>query len=276
MTEMELVVGNYRRGDLLAAIRAGVEKLGKSPQTITLDDLAPVDEFHIGGRTATQSFLDQLRIATEDHVLDVGCGIGGASRFAAHTYGCRVAGFDLTEEYVVTGNALCGWLGLEERIRLQPGNVLKIDVPDGTFDKAFMLHVGMNIPDKASLAAEVGRVLKPGGVFGIYDIMMTGDEDLRFPVPWASVPEASSLASLEEYRQLLESAGFEILGERNRREFADEFFATLKANAAAADGPPPLGLHLLMGETAGVKVQNMIENIARDRVAPVEIIARKR
>lgn len=275
MIDLNLVANHYTRGDLLSAIRAGVERLGKTPETVTIEDLAPVDEFHIGGRMATRSFLDQIAIRTEDHVLDVGCGIGGASRFAAQTYGCQVIGMDLTDEYVETGNTLCSWLGLEHRVKLSQGNVLAMNLPDATIDKAFMLHVGMNIPDKASLAMEVWRVLRPGGVFGIYDIMEVGVDQLAFPVPWATVAEASSLASPAAYKRALMAAGFEIVSERNCREFALEFFERLKANSAVAEGPPPLGLHILMGKDAPTKIQNMIENVSQNRVAPIELIARK-
>ena len=275
MIDLNLVANHYTRGDLLSAIRDGVEKLGKTPETVTIEDLAPVDEFHIGGRMATRSFLDQIGIRPEDHVLDVGCGIGGASRFAARTYGCQVTGMDLTEEYVETGNTLCSWLGQENRVKLSQGNALAMNLPDATVDKAFMLHVGMNIPDKASLAMEVWRVLRPGGVFGIYDIMEVGGDQLKYPVPWATVAKASSLASPANYKHSLMAAGFQIVSERDRREFALDFFERLKANSAVADGPPPLGLHILMGKEAPTKVQNMIENVSRNRVAPIELIARK-
>ena len=275
MIDLNLVANHYTRGDLLSAIRAGVEKLGKTPETVTIEDLAPVDEFHIGGRMATRSFLDQIGLRPEDHVLDVGCGIGGASRFAARTYGCQVTGMDLTEEYVETVNTLCSWLGQENRVKLSQGNALAMNLPDATVDKAFMLHVGMNIPDKASLAMEVWRVLRPGGVFGIYDIMEVGGDQLKYPVPWATVAKASSLASPANYKHSLMAAGFQIVSEQDRREFALDFFERLKANSALADGPPPLGLHILMGKEAPTKVQNMIENVSRNRVAPIELIARK-
>ena len=49
----------------------------------------------------------------------------------------------------------------------------------------------------------------------------------------------------------------------------------LRARAAASGGPPLLGLHVLMGKSTPEKVQNMIENISQDRIAPVELIARK-
>lgn len=266
---------HYACGDLLDAITDGIDALGKTPGTVTIDDLAPVDEFHIGGREATRDFLGQLGISSDDHVLDVGCGIGGASRFTADEFKCRVTGVDLTDEYVRTGATLCEWLGLGARIRLVQGDVLELDVPDAAFDKAFMLHVGMNIPDKAALASEIFRILKPGGLFGIYDIMKMNGEMTTFPVPWATEPESSSLGSPEKYKNALSKIGFEMVRERNRGDFALEFFANLKARAAAAGGPPPLGLHLIMGAEAPSKIQNMIENIAQGTIAPVEMIVRR-
>ena len=51
---------HYTHGRLVEAIRAGVVSMGKAVETVTVDDLAPVDEFHIGGRRASEEFLDQL------------------------------------------------------------------------------------------------------------------------------------------------------------------------------------------------------------------------
>ncbi len=103
------VANHYAHADLLSAIEEGVRRIGKTPQTVTVDELAPVDEFHIGGRVATEEFLGQLELSAEDQVLDVGCGFGGTSRFAADQYGCNVTGIDLTPEFVRTGRALCSW-----------------------------------------------------------------------------------------------------------------------------------------------------------------------
>ena len=122
MSDINPVAEHYNHGALLRAILEGVERLGKSPDTVNIEDLGPVDEFHIGGRIATKEFLDQLDLATEDLVLDVGCGLGGASRFAVQQYGCRVTGIDLTREYVTTGTVLCDWVQLGHRITLEHGD----------------------------------------------------------------------------------------------------------------------------------------------------------
>lgn len=269
------VARHYTHGALLETIRSGLETLGKTPGAATIDDLAPVDEFHIGGRRASEAFLGRLPLNSSSHVLDVGCGLGGAARLAADRFGCRVTGIDLTPEYVEVGKALCEWVGLSGRIDLRQGSALDLPFEDALFDAAYMLHVGMNIADKRAVFAEVARVLRPGATFGIYDVMRTGEGTLAFPVPWAEAPETSALAAPDDYRGALEAAGFAVTEARDRRDFALEFFAALAAKAAAAEGPPPLGLHLLMGPTAKRKVANMVENIEVGRIAPVELIARK-
>lgn len=271
MLRTDRIETHYSHGGLLRAVRDGLHRLGKTPDTVSVEDLGPVDEFHIGGRAATEAFLDQLDIDADDHVLDVGCGLGGASRFAAHKYGCRVTGIDLTDEYVKTGEAMCKWVGLETLIRLEYGDATATPYPDGAFDKSYMMHVGMNIEDKQSLAKELHRVLRPGGRLGVYDVMRVGNGPLRFPVPWATNPEESRVSSPGEYRDALEAAGFRVIAERDRSADALKFFSQLQAGAGGAERPP-LGLHILMGESASEKVENMIENVSRHCIAPVEII----
>ena len=271
----EDVSAHYASAGLLAAIRDGVARLGKTPATVTTEDLAPVDEFHIGGRQASEDFLGQLGLTTDQRVLDVGCGLGGTARFAATRYGSHITGIDLTEEYVTTGQAMCDWVGLGDRVSLRQGSALAMSFEADTFDGAYMLHVGMNIDDKRQLCAEVHRVLRPGACFGIYDVMRTGEGELAYPVPWAATSETSAVHSLDDYRAALRAAEFATTAERSRRDFALEFFAKLKARTTGARGSAPLGLHILMGDTTPRKIANMVANIASGTIAPVEIVARK-
>jgi len=274
MSSTNGVAAHYSHGELLRVIDDGVRRLGKSPETVSIEDLGPVDEFHIGGRIATEAFMDQLDITADDHVLDVGCGLGGASRFAAQRYGCRVTGIDLTGEYIETGTELTAWLGLDDLITLGSGDATATPYRDGSFDKSYLMHVGMNIADKQSLATELHRIMRPGGRLGIYDVMRVGEGPLRFPVPWATNPEESAASSPGTYRDSLEAAGFHVIAERDRSEFALDFFSQLQARARDAENSP-LGLHILMGDSAREKVGNMIENVSLRRIAPVEIIAEK-
>jgi ubiquinone/menaquinone biosynthesis C-methylase UbiE len=266
---------HYTQGGLIRAIIDGLAALGKGPHSVAIDDLGPVDEFHIGGRQATEELMRQLDLGRDLHVLDVGSGLGGAARFVASRYGCRVTGVDLTAEFVETARTLSEWTGLAARLRFHHGSALDMPFDDGTFDRAYMLHVGMNIPDKQALFTEVARVLKTGGIFAVYDVMQTGDAPLTFPVPWAVTPAISALATPDAYQAALRASRFEIVAERNRRGFAIEFFKALRARLAQAGGPPPLGLHLVMGADSAAKIGNMVANIEQGAIAPVELIARR-
>lgn len=275
MSFEQTVSDHYLHGNLLGSIEAAIPKLGKTVDSITVDDLGPVDEFHIGGRIATDHLLSQLNFSETDHILDVGCGLGGASRFIANKHNNQVTGIDLAQEYIDTGNVLCSWVGLGEKVNLHHGSALDMPFDDESFDGGLMLHVGMNIEDKAKLFAEIHRVLKPGASFGIYDIMQTSDGELAYPVPWATNDSTSKLATTDDYRKALQDAGFSITSESNRRDFGLEFFKQMKAKTEAMGGPPPLGLHTLMKESTPIKLKNMIDNIMAGLIAPVEMIVRK-
>jgi SAM-dependent methyltransferase len=270
------VAAHYRVPDLVAMIRAALVASGKSPDHVAPDDLAPAEEFHIGGRLATKELLDQLRLKTGWHVLDIGSGIGGPARFAAHEYGVRVTGIDLTPDYVETAATLTQWVGLSDRANFRQGSATSLPFTQGSFDAAYMLHVGMNIDDKEALCREAARVLRPGAHFAIYDVMRLGQGDIRFPVPWAAHEGLSSLAAPDVYKEALQLAGFELVAERNRRDFAIQFFDTMRAKNEAAGGPPPLGAQLVMGSRASVMIGNLVAALRAGTLGPVELIARKR
>jgi hypothetical protein len=119
----------------------------------------------------------------------------------------------------------------------------------------------------------VKRALKPGGVFGVYDVMRTAPGDLAFPVPWARTAAGSFVAATDDYRRLLREAGFAVQKERERRAFAIEFFTKVQARVAES-GLPPLGLHVVMGADFRDMVGNLMANLENGLVAPTEMICR--
>ncbi len=270
------VARHYARGDLEQAILDALVASGKDPGRLAPADLAPVDEFHTGGRQATVELAAQIDIRPDMHLLDIGCGIGGPSRFFAETAGCRVTGIDLTGDYVRTAEALARRVGLGERVSYRQASALDMPFEAEAFDGAYMMHVGMNIERKPALFGEVRRVLRPGGVFAIYDIMRTGEGELTFPLHWAAGPETSFVATPAEYARSLKAAGFEIRQERDRADFARAFFREVRARAAAGGGPPPLGIHLLMKTDVAEKLANVIAGVESGLIAPVEFVCEAR
>jgi SAM-dependent methyltransferase len=106
MLDQSIVARHYTQGNLLVAIREVLAAHGGTPDDITVDDLAAIDEFHTGGRGATGELVARLDLTPDPHVLDVGCGLGGTARFIADRFSCRVTGIDLTAESVETGQEL--------------------------------------------------------------------------------------------------------------------------------------------------------------------------
>lgn len=268
------VADHYTIGALRVAVEAGWATLRASSDAAPVDQLAGVDEFHIGGRTATEMACERMELSPGLKVLDVGCGLGGAARFMASRYGVEVDGIDLTPEYIEVGNALTRAVGLDGRVRLTRGSALDLPYADAGFDRASQFHVGMNIEDKAGLFAEVARILKPGGLFAVYDVMRVGDAPLDYPVAWAQDESTSFVAPVDDYAAALSAAGFEVRATESKKDLGLSFFARMKTRMAES-GPPPLGLHIVMGKDAGTKASNMAQNIAKGAIAPVLMVARK-
>ncbi len=277
MTDTATVASHYGWGNLLDRISAGMAARGLPQIGLAPEALAPVDELHTGGLPATIRLFDQLDVPEGARILDIGCGLGGPARaMAARTAarGTHVTGIDLTPDFVDTGNVLSQWCGLSDRVTLLAGDALALPFDAASFDLAYMLHVGMNIADKPALFAGIARVLKPGATFAVYDLMQIRPGAIAFPVPWASRPEFSVLADPAAYRAALAAAGFRLLAEADQTAGAIAFFDEIAAKTAAADGPPPLGVHLIMGERAPEYSRNVVQNIRDGLLAPVEMIAR--
>jgi SAM-dependent methyltransferase len=136
-----------------------------------------------------------------------------------------------------------------------------------------MIHVGMNIADKGGVFREVKRVLKPGGLFAIFDIMRTAGGAPRYPVPWALSEETSFVADAQAYRAALEEAGFRVERVRGRKEFAIDF-TERSMRQMAKTGPPVLGLQLLMGEKTPAMIANVLGMMKDGLIEPVELFAR--
>lgn len=266
---------HYTHGNLQEQVLKGLKAMGRAPDNVRPEDLATIDEFHMGGHQATAELAARLDLKPGTALLDIGSGLGGPARFFARQFGCAVTGIDLTPEYVAVAQDLTRMVGLEDSVSYRVGSATALPFVDGSFDAATLLHVGMNIPDKDGLCVEAARVVRRGGVFGVYDVMRTGEGALDFPVAWAASPETSFVLEPAGYRRALETAGFAVESERSQRELALAFFARLKARMAES-GPPPLGLHILMGADAGQKVANLMSNLQSGRIAPVEMVCRRR
>ncbi|AZO53958.1 MULTISPECIES: methyltransferase domain-containing protein [unclassified Mesorhizobium] len=271
------IARHYEISGLEERILAALADTGVDVAHLRAGDLEAVDEFHIGGVAATRDLISQLGLKPGARLLDIGSGIGGPARFVANNAGVDVTGIDLTQSYVDIATSLSRRTGMADKTRFVQGSALDMPFADASFDVAMILHVGMNLPDKAKLMSEAARVLKPGGVFAVYDVMRLKDGALTFPLPWASNETLSFVATPGDYRSAAAAAGFSVTAKRQRGAFAVEFFSAMRARLAAAQAEgrkPSPGLGLVMGEDARTKMANLVAALEGGILAPVELLLR--
>lgn len=197
--------------DLAPVVLGALRSAGRSLDPLDPDDLAALDEFHGLGRAATLSLADLAGLEEDTRVLDVGAGIGGPARALARHRGARVTALDPTDRFSKLSEELCRRTGLADRVTVVRGDARDMPFRDGAFDLALTQAVWPSIGDKASMLAEVHRVLVPGGRFAIFEAVRgPANGDLTFPLPWADKPEESFVIAAEDVRGLVEDAGFHV------------------------------------------------------------------
>lgn len=267
------VARHYGGSDLERRITTALEDAGFGSGPIKPQDLAPIDELHIGGRAATEHVIAKLGLTAGQKLLDVGCGLGGATRYIAATFGCHVTGIDITPEFIAVARKLTERTGLSDRIDYRVASALSLPYGEAQFDVAITLHVAMNIKDRALFYREVARVLKPSADFLSYDVTAGESDRLDFPLPWAETPAMSHLVTAKEMRRQLEAAGFAVGAVEDRSAHGIDFF---RRRLAATPGPQSLGQQILMGVSTRQRFENLLAALEAGAVHPTVMVARKK
>ena len=194
--------------DPLPVVLDALREAGRDAESIQIDDLAGIDEFHALGRAATMALAELAGIAAGTEVIDVGAGLGGPARYLAARFGARVTAVEPTARFRATCAELNRRAGLDGSIRTVDGSATDLPVDDGSMDVAWMQAVAISVADKPAMADELRRVLRPGGRLAFFDSFARGG-DLHFPLPWADGPEASFVVPAAELLSCFEAAGFE-------------------------------------------------------------------
>src|SRR6266404_1556935 len=252
---------HYRASGLTERLKTALTAFGPDEQRLTPQQLATLDQFHTRGLAATVELAKLAGITTDMSVLDVGSGVGGPARFLAATYGCQVTGIDLSEPFVDAARYLTERTGQSERVSFETANALKLPFDDGHFDVVLLQHVAMNISDRARLYREIRRVLKSGGRFATFDVVLNSGEP-HYPLPWARTPATSFLLTAAATRAAIEPAGFRTLAWQDDSEAAKAWMAQLQTS-----GPPPSpNLGVVMGPDFLQLTANLGRNLAEGRL----------
>jgi sarcosine/dimethylglycine N-methyltransferase len=256
---LDRVRDHYRATGLTERLKA-LAGLGPEDEQLAPRQLGAVDQFHTRGLAATLELAELAGITADMSVLDVGSGVGGPARILAATCGCRVTGVDLSEPFVEAARYLTGRTGQGGQVSFETASALDLPFDDGRFDVVLLQHVAMNIADRALLYREIRRVLKSGGRFATFDVVVDGGEPL-YPVPWARTPATSFLLTAAATREAIELAGFRTLAWQDDTEAARAWFAELPASA-----PPSPNLGVVMGPDFPQLVANLARNLIEGRL----------
>jgi len=249
-------------------------ELDRGFDQIKPEDLAAIDEFHVGGRKATRNFAQKLSLESGMQVLDVGSGLGGASRYLAQEFGCHVTGLDLSVKYCEIAAGITRQVGLDSHVCYRHGNAVNMPFDDAIFDLIWTQHVTMNVSDKVALYSEMWRVLKPGGILASYEILAGAGGPVHFPVPWARNSSTSFLQTPQSLQELLQEIKFEIISWQDKTEFGHLWFRNSKEKVRKRHSTT-FGLHLLLGSEFPLMAKNQIQNLSENRILLVELIARR-
>jgi len=264
----------YTRGNLRDRIFTWLSENGVDVDRMTFEQLHPVDQIHGRGIVATREHAEHAAIPPGAEVLDLGCGVGAASRLLAAEYDCRVTGIDLTQEFVDVANELTKRCGLADRVEHRQGNAIDLPFEDGTFDHVWCHNVTMNIENKPAFICEVARVLKQGGRFSCVEVGQGPAGPVTFPVPWAMEASSSFLVTPEEMQEMVEAGAMRIIKQIDLTAASDAFRKEEQERAARGEAPLRAN-HIVMGDDFADRRRNMATNVAEGRVIEHIIVAEK-
>ena len=257
------VIGHYGVDDLVDRILRALAAAGHDTSSPTVEMLNLADQMHGGGLNATKVQAKLAGITGDMRVLDAGCGIGGSSRYLAHTYGCRIDAIDLTPQFVAADERLNALCGLVDKIAMRAGSVTDLPYDDGCFDHVWSQNVTMNVADKRRMFAEAYRVLKPGGRFSFSHLARGPAGEPYYPLPWAMDASYSFLGTPQDILQGLRDAGFAKV--ENRSE----------VSAPGTRPPNDIGAAIVLGADMPQRQANAARSVKEGRLVPMLVLAER-
>ena len=123
----------------------------------------------------------KMGIPEGGRVLDVGCGVGGPAREIAKFTGASIVGLNNNDYQIERATRYAAKEGLSEQLGFVKGDFMQMSFPDDCFDAVYAIEATVHAPSLEGIYSEIFRVLKPGGVFGVYEWLMTDAYDNANP-----------------------------------------------------------------------------------------------
>lgn len=217
-------------------------------------------------------------------IVDVGCGIGGSSRYLAKKFGATSVGITLSPVQAQRANALAAAQGLAHKVSFQVADALEQPFSDGQFDLVWSMESGEHMPDKAKFVGELARVAAPGATIIIvtwcHRNLDPEEESLK---PWEQdllkrICDAYYLpawCSIADYVRLLQSQSLQDIKSEDWSPFVAPFWPAVIRSALTWKGLTSLlssGQKTIKGALA---MPLMIEGYKKDLIKFAIIACRK-
>jgi sarcosine/dimethylglycine N-methyltransferase len=267
-------------GDLKDRIVTALTGAGKDLENLVLKDLSVIDQLHTGGYLATYDIFEKANLNPGAKVLDAGCGIGGSSRLLAKKFQFKVTGIDIVDEFILTADFLTDLVAnntsLKDLIEFKQGSVLELPLPECTYDAVLSQHILMNIKEKEILFKEFNRVLKPGALLLLHEVVQKKEGVIDLPVPWATSHDISFLNTWDELLSTSKNADFELVYYSDKKEQAEKWWVKVReVTERFSNHPRPLGSHIIFGENGKMFGKTMASNVQKGLISVAEAVLKK-
>ena len=209
--------------------------------------------YHPGGENLSATLARSLGLTAGQNVLDVACGVGTTSRLMSKQLGLCATGLDFSEINVGKAEALSADEAQLEstgestplfapgELKFVEGSADDLPFEDGQFDGVVCECAVSTFADQSKAAKEFFRVLKPGGVFGMTDMVLNGELPAKYAeqvAPWTCMAKA---LDADGYSQLFTEAGFQLIDNQDHSHTLLEMATDIKRKLVMAGVGKALG-----------------------------------
>ena len=146
----------------------------------------------------------------------MGCGVGGPAREIAKFSGAKITGLNNNDYQIERATHYAKKEGLSHQLNFTKGDFMQMSFPAGVFDAVYAIEATVHAPSLEGVYSEIFRVLKPGGVFGVYEWLMTDNynndnvqhREIRLGIEQGD--GISNMVKISEGTQAIKAAGFEL------------------------------------------------------------------
>ncbi|KAH7059548.1 S-adenosyl-L-methionine-dependent methyltransferase [Linnemannia elongata] len=141
----------------------------------------PREPFHQAIARHEHFLAANMGIQPHHRVLDIGCGVGGPAREIGHFTGAHITGLNNNDYQIARARRYAVSAGLDKRSDFVKGDFMNMPIDDNSYDACYAIEATVHASTLEGVYGEAYRILKPGGVFGCYEWVMTDKYDPTNP-----------------------------------------------------------------------------------------------